>query len=187
MPRASATSASVMARKSPHKSTKPFVLPDAPVPDAATLKAIRKASRDDPKPKVGRPSSITDKVADELCARISGGEGILEISQSKDMPHEATIYRRMAVDEAFASRIARAREAQQDHEADVTVRLADKATMEDWQVIKLRIWARQWRAAKLAPKKYGEKQQIEHAGAIGVTIKAEELTDDELAAKIAGK
>jgi hypothetical protein len=47
--------------------------------------------------------------------------------------------------------------------------MADKATAEDWQVVKLRIWARQWRASKLAPKKYGEKIDHNHGG--GMTIK----------------
>ena len=40
---------------------------------------------------------------------------------------------------------------------DQCVRMADEATPEDWQVVKMRIWARQWRASKLAPKKYGDK------------------------------
>jgi terminase small subunit-like protein len=35
--------------------------------------------------------------------------------------------------------------------------MADAATEADRQVVKLRIWARQWRGAKLAPKRYGEK------------------------------
>ena len=35
--------------------------------------------------------------------------------------------------------------------------MADAATPEDWQVVKLRIWARRWRASKLAPKVYGER------------------------------
>lgn len=33
-------------------------------------------------------------------------------------------------------------------------------TPENWQVVKLRIWARQWRAAKLAPKVYGDKVEV---------------------------
>ena len=54
-----------------------------------------------------------------------------------------------------------AREAQQEYEADYCVEMADEATPENWQLVKLRIWARQWRAAKLAPRRYGDKPVAE--------------------------
>lgn len=106
-----------------------------------------------------KDSSILDNEAfvEEICDRLSGGEGLNEICADAHLPSEDTVYRKMAKDEAFAGRIARAREAQQDYEADNIVKMADDATAEDWQVVKLRIHARQWRAAKLAPKKYGDK------------------------------
>lgn len=80
------------------------------------------------------------------------------------MPSETEIYRRMAIDAEFASVIGRAREAQQDAEVERIVAMADDATPENWQVVKMRIWARQWRAGKLAPKKYGDKATVTHEG-----------------------
>lgn len=80
-----------------------------------------------------------------------------EVCKADDMPAESTVYLKMANDESFRSEIARAREAQQEAEIDRTVDMADAATPDDYQVVKLRIWARQWRAAKLSPKKYGDK------------------------------
>ncbi len=88
-----------------------------------------------------------------------------DICKDADMPAESTVYLKMAKDEAFRSAIARARELQQDAEIDRTIDMADAATGDDWQVVKLRIWARQWRAMKLSPKRYGEL--IKHAGADG--------------------
>lgn len=115
-------------------------------------------------------ASLEDpSVVDLLCERISSGMGISEVCAMEDMPAKATVYAHMASDDAFRTRIARAREAQQDAEADLCVDLADSATAEDWQVIKLRIWARQWRASKLSPKKYGDKLELEHAGKITLT------------------
>lgn len=106
-----------------------------------------------------KDSSILDNDAfvEEICDRLAGGEGLNAICADPHLPSEDTVYRRMAKDEAFASRIARAREAQQEFEADNIVKMADEADSENWQVVKLRIHARQWRAAKLAPKKYGDK------------------------------
>lgn len=82
------------------------------------------------------------------------------ICKGQDMPVLMDVYHAMANDEGYRSAIARAREAQQDFCADETIELADSATPEDWQVKKLQIWARQWRAAKLAPKKYGENSSV---------------------------
>ena len=46
--------------------------------------------------------------------------------------------------------------------------LADKATPEDWQVVRLQIWTRQWTTGKLRPRKYGDKIQTEHSGSVEV-------------------
>jgi ABC-type nitrate/sulfonate/bicarbonate transport system ATPase subunit len=89
----------------------------------------------------------------------------------------------MAKDEAFRTRIARAREAQQDALMDETLEMADAATAEDWQVVELRIWARQWLAAKLAPKKYGEAMLLKHAGNDGQNLR--EMSDGDAAARVA--
>ena len=118
---------------------------------------------------MARPAKISlddEGVVEELCTRIICGRGIAEVCADKDMPPERTVYDRMAKDEAFCSRIARAREMQQEGEADKIVSMSDAATVENWQVVKLRIWSRQWRASKLAPKRYGDKQQHEHSVAV---------------------
>ena len=100
-------------------------------------------------------------VVSTLCSRLASGEGILDICKDNHMPAARTVYARMAENEEFRARIARAREAQQEYEADLCVEMADNATADNWQVVKLRIWARQWRAAKLAPRKYGDKPMAE--------------------------
>jgi hypothetical protein len=78
-----------------------------------------------------------------------------------DMPRWQEVYLEMQRSEEVRTAIAGAREAQQEVTADDIVEMADLATAEDHNVVKLRIWARQWRAAKLAPKKYGEKQTVD--------------------------
>lgn len=121
----------------------------------------------------GRPAiaDLNDPlVVKTICDAISSGMGIKKISQQEGMPSDSTIYLKMANDEGFRALITRAREAQQESIVDSTVDMADDATPEDWQVVKLRIWARQWRAAKLAPKKYGEKLQTEVSGPNGGAI-----------------
>lgn len=95
-----------------------------------------------------------------------------------DRPQMDTIYREMARSVSFANRIARAREAQQHAMVDQTVTMADAATATNWQVVRLRIWARQWAAARLAPKVYGEKTDVSVSGEIV------HLTEDQRHARI---
>ncbi len=109
---------------------------------------------------------MTPEQLDEICAKLASGESVKQLDRD-GLIKERDFYRMMAGDEAFRSRIVRAREAQQEYEADQCVNMADEATPEDWQVVKLRIWARQWRASKLAPKKYGDKVQAEVTGRDG--------------------
>ena len=109
---------------------------------------------------VGRPTIWTEEMKIRMFDLISTGSGISEIAGKNGFPAACTIYRLMAEDAEFATCIARAREAQQEHEMDYCIQLADSATPEDWNVKKLQIWARQWRASKLAPKKWGDKPEV---------------------------
>ena len=99
----------------------------------------------------------TPEIEDEICDAIASGQSLDEACLKAGMPSDTTVYRRMAKDDAFAGKMAAARAAQQDHEVEHCIKIADQATPEDVQVAKLRIWARQWRAGKLNPKKYGDK------------------------------
>jgi len=103
-------------------------------------------------------------VVEKICDALISGKSMASVCAADDMPAESTVYLKMANDDEFRSAIMRAREAQQEAEIDRTVDMADAATPEDHQVVKLRIWARQWRAAKLAPKKYGDKIDVTSGG-----------------------
>lgn len=102
----------------------------------------------------------SEELMTDICDHLTTGKSLIDVAMLQGYPSEASMYRQMAKDPEFASRIAHARAAGQDHEADLCVKMADAATAEDHQVVKLRIWARQWRASKLAPKKYGDKVQL---------------------------
>ena len=41
------------------------------------------------------------------------------------------------------------------------------------------IWANQWRAAKMRPKRYGDKLDIKHTGNLIIGIKRNERVEDE--------
>jgi Bacteriophage Sf6, terminase small subunit-like len=66
----------------------------------------------------GRPSSYTLEVADEICERMTKGEGLLRICSDEEMPSRVTVYRWLDANEAFRSKYARAREALMDFYAE---------------------------------------------------------------------
>jgi len=113
---------------------------------------------------VARPSEYTEEVGDLICDEIISGGALYKLCERDDFPGERTVYQWIDRYPEFAQKYARARELQQDREADKIVVIADEAT--DANIARLQIDARKWRASKLAPKKYGEKLDMNVAGTI---------------------
>ena len=134
--------------------------------------------------KRGRPPfQWTVEIEEEILSRLASGDAVSTIlggDRDDFLPSEAAFYSRIAVDQDFFQRYMRAREAQAHRETDEIRRIADDATPEGVHVARLQIDARKWRAAKLAPKVYGDKLEL------AVTKpKTEEELDAAIAAKLA--
>lgn len=139
------------------------------------------------KKKIGRPPQPVPKdKAESLVTWISQGKTCREWCTLNSVG-VTTVFDWMAKDAAFAESIARAREAGEEIIAQECMEIADNAT-NDWmerktsegdaagvefnkehvQRSKLRIETRLKLLAKWNPKKWGERQQIEHSGKIGL-------------------
>lgn len=83
----------------------------------------------------------------------------LKMSEIADELHVslATIYLAISKDDFFSNLVKKAQVIAVRADMEKCVDLADSATPEDVAVQKLRIWARQWRAARLDPRNWGEK------------------------------
>ena len=112
--------------------------------------------------KAGRPSSFTDAIADSICDQLIDGKSLRKICEADDMPHRSTVLRWMDDSPEFAAKCARARMLQADALFDDIQDVADNGNADDVQRAKLRVSTMQWRASKLAPKKYGDK--VQHVG-----------------------
>lgn len=112
----------------------------------------------------GRPSTYSDEIADQICDEIIRGASLYRLCERDGFPGERTVYQWLDKNPEFAQKYMRARELQQDREADKIVDIADAA--EDANLARLQIDARKWRASKLAPKKYGDRLDLNHSGAI---------------------
>jgi hypothetical protein len=140
---------------------------------------------------IGRPVEFTEDIADEICWRLTHGEPLVRICADEHLPHVATIYRWLARFPTFCDMYARAREDQADTNADEILQIADEMPPEytdekgrtnidqtylAWQ--KQRIEARKWTAAKLKPRKYGDRMAVEGVEG-GATIKTEDASADK--------
>ena len=117
----------------------------------------------DTKRKTGRPSKYSDELAEKICEKIANGRSLRSICAEDGMPPMKTIYRWLEANEEFRHQYARARDKQADYFAEEIIEIADSAEAESAAVskAKLQIDARKWAASKIAPKKYGDKQEID--------------------------
>lgn len=133
---------------------------------------------------MARPSDYTPELASIICLRLADGDSMRLICAGDDMPAQSTVYFWIAKHPEFSEQYARAREIQGHVLADKAVDEAMMATCKETaQAANVRFQALKWKAGKLAPKVYGDKQQIEHSGAIR---RSQDMTDDELAALASG-
>jgi hypothetical protein len=143
---------------------------------------------------IGRPSSFSEQIADEICSRLIEGESLRSICLDERLPSAGTVCRWLADDRyaTFREQYARARDIQLDVLADEIIHIAN--TQEIGEIItekptgteikradmiehrRLKIDARKWYAGKLAPKKYGDRQHVEHTGAEGGPIQTIDLS-----------
>lgn len=107
---------------------------------------------------MGRPSSYSQALADEICDRITEGASIYNICKLDHMPDYRTVWRWLDAHEDFASKCARARMLQAEFMDHKVLETAENCrTKEDSFAARVKIAAYQWRAMKLAPKKYGDR------------------------------
>lgn len=132
----------------------------------------------------GRPSKYNKAICLEICQRLMDGQSLLQICRDEHMPSKQTVLTWLADEEKkeFLAQYARAREVQAEHLFDEMLEIADDGS-NDWLEIetksgrvievpdhehinrsKVRIDTRKWYLSKVLPKKYGDKQTIEHTG-----------------------
>lgn len=134
---------------------------------------------------MGRPSSFTQEVAQVICDRIAVGDSVRTICEDEGMPNRVTVLRWLETHPDFAAKYARAREAQADVMDEKIMTVADACTAETAAADRVKIGAYQWRAARLAPKRYGERVAQEISGPDGGPIETADITPTERARRIA--
>jgi hypothetical protein len=133
-----------------------------------------------------RPSSYSEELAQTICDLIAEGNSLVQICQLDDMPHRATILRWLNAKPDFAARCDRARLEQGDFLFDDIARVEAKLESGEMasDVARTLISSKQWRSAKLAPKRYGDKTAVETTATVKLEstrrLNISTLSDDEL-------
>lgn len=113
------------------------------------------------------------ELAAQICERIAAGEPLTKITQEKGMPSYAAVCKWLNEYPEFVEMYARSKDDQADYLADDLIRISDEYPVTDangkldsawvaWQ--RNRIDVRKWTAAKLKPRKYGDRVLNEHQG-----------------------
>jgi hypothetical protein len=112
-----------------------------------------------------------------ICEHIASGRCLKEVCELNGMPGRTTAYKWLEQHGDFADMYARAREKRAEMIADEVITIAD--TDPDPVRARVRIDARKWWAAKVNPKAYGDKAEVNVTGNHTVTHSPESVSATE--------
>jgi hypothetical protein len=138
---------------------------------------------------VGRPSKYTPELAATICARLADGQSLREICREDSFPDRVTVLRWVFSNEEFRHQYEQARQVASETMMDEIKDIADDSSndymerldrdgmMIGWREngdstkrAQLRITTRQWIAERMAPKRWGAKQQVTHQNPDGTPV-----------------
>jgi len=136
--------------------------------------------------KGGRPTQYTSELGTEICRRLAEGESLNAICKDERMPARSTAVR-WVIDDAggeFSDKYARARAAQAELMSEEMLEIADEKAHDlttdaqgnetvDQEVLqrsRLRVDTRKWIMSRMAPRRWGDRQQVEHSGGVNVNL-----------------
>jgi hypothetical protein len=137
---------------------------------------------------------FSDELFENICERIAtSADGLHKIVKENGI-RPSTFYKWVSENKDLSDRYTRAREIQAELLADQIIEIADDSTNDTKTIVgkagdlieventewtnrsKLRVEARKWIAAKLKPKKYGDKVEVDQT--INVNKLPEWLSND---------
>ncbi len=103
-----------------------------------------------------------------ICWGIACGKPLRELASQNGLPDRATVYGWVLDEPDFAAAYSRAREIAAHGMADDLNALADTANAENAQAVRLQVNTRQWVLARMHPKAYGDKLNVDGTITIGL-------------------
>lgn len=131
------------------------------------------------------PVPYTRELADDICSKLSDGTSLRELCRDEGMPNESTVRDWATTDvDGFGARYVRAREVgylamadelleiADDSSGDMTVDENGKERMDSEFAARsrLRVDTRKWFLAKMLPKVFGDRIDMNHSGTVNVEM-----------------
>lgn len=139
----------------------------------------------------GRPSDYSSEIAEHICKSLMEGRSLRSVCSEEGMPQVSTVFLWLHRHKEFMEQYAHAREVQAEAMADEMNDIADDGS-NDWMDrelkngdtirvpdhehinrSRLRVDTRKWIAARLLPKKFGDRVVNEVTGKDGGPIRFE--------------
>lgn len=131
---------------------------------------------------MAKPSKRTPEIVQAILTAMEAGESLRKACEARNLA-PSTFMGWVAEDAELSEHYTRAREAMLDRQAEELEEIGERAAQAETavQVAGLRLLAdnRKWLLSKLAPKKYGDKLEIEQRTTLT------DLTEEQLDARLA--
>lgn len=105
---------------------------------------------------------------DSICERMADGESLRKICAEEVMPNKGTVMRWLAADKEFEAMYSQALLLRGELYGEEVVAVADDNSIPADQK-RIMVDSRKWTAARLLPKKYGDRVALDHAGEVKLT------------------
>jgi len=137
---------------------------------------------------MGRPTRAKPEMVDEICRRIAEGESLRSICRDEHTPAISTVTMWIVdgTQPDFVERYRQAREAAGYAHADRIQEIADGVGSEriQPQAAKVMLDAYKWSAERMAPKSHSPRSIQDHQSSDGSMSPQQEISDEELEARI---
>ncbi len=136
---------------------------------------------------MGRASTYTPEMGEQICKRLARGESLRSICELEGFPSVPTVLKWRHDFDPFNAQYAHARELQADHFAEEVITIPDQAAddaagMEGKYghvliaAARLQADSRKWVAARMHPRSWGDKQTVELQGDINANVTIDDRT-----------
>lgn len=140
----------------------------------------------------GRPTKYTKELGEKICDLVADGWAFNKACDKCGVT-KRTGYNWLREYEEFKDMYTFACECRADDVVDSILSLvqgidtSSEFAKEEIQKKRLEVYAMQWIAGKMRPKKYNDRLIVDHGGSIKHNVSISEMTDEELEAIAAGR
>ena len=121
---------------------------------------------------MGRPSKYTPELADHICRRLAIGDSMRKVCSDPEMPDITTVFKWIREKPEFAQQYARAKDESAHAHSERILEVVDRVLNDEVNpnAARVAIDALKWTAARMMPKRFGDRVDANLSGDITVIV-----------------